>query len=381
MSQGRTATVTKVTRNGHAFWRKNNEDPVITDLEHRIYTSLSEDDSFSLEAPVPLVEKDDDPHVLYIEDLGTSFVEALHGGARLDISNPAYLLRTVKIRAALNTIINRTLTTQDKNYLRESQKTALRTSIENISGTPVSDADLATHFWAYRMLQAVGVYNEPVRDAYTALIGRKLDSLMPRYGQWNADNCLRNNAVSHDGVVVIPFDFNSIRYELRQMDEASMASFYMFHGPLGSSANNAVSSILGWLHQRFSFETSHPGTVTKYTEAYMLGSVHKHMMLSGYRTQEMKGLYKELDAHLEKHGRIPRDTYLAFRMAFDEVEYHESLWQQSARACPDFVPCQDDVDRARLIYSFVFENTRLQRTSLMLTLVYDKGEQILASHR
>lgn len=378
MSLGRTAVTTKVNRNGVDVWRKQNSDPYITNLEYRIYTALAADGDFAWEAPVPSVELDSDPTVLYIEDLGMSLGDALHFGTKHNIADPAFLLRTVKIRAGASHVINRTLTEDDKAYLISTQRDALRASIERLSGASVSDADLATHHWAYRMLQAIGIYNEEVRDAYTTLIGSKIDAFMPLYGQWNADNCLRNNAVLPDGVVVIPFDFNSIRRELRQMDEASIVSFYMMNGPMGSSAGNAIPSTLYWLHKRFSFETPTPGTLEQYTQAYMLGSVHKHMMLSGYRTQEMMGLYRELDAHLSRHGWIPRDKSIDFRVAFDEVEYHQSLWYQSMQACPGLITSHEDESRADLIARFVFENTRWQRSRLIQSDVYGQTERILA---
>lgn len=377
MSQERSATVTKVTRDGKVFWRKQNKDAAITDLEYRIYAALSDDEYFFLEAPLPLVEKDTDSTVLYVEDLGTSFADALHQGRREDLSSPAYLMRSIKMRSGVNSIINKTLTLEDKQYLLETQRAALRASIERLSCAPVSDADLTAHYWSYRLLHAVGKYSEEIRDAYTALIGKKIDALMPLYGQWNADNCLRNNAISETGIVVIPFDFNSIRYELRQMDEASMVSLYILNGPLGSSAGNVISSTLGWLHKRFSFETKNPGTTKEYEQAYMLGSIHKHMMLSGYRTQEMRDIYTELDKHLSKHGWISQDKYTEFRKAFDEVEYHQSFWQQSLEACPDLITSPQDYEHANSIGSFVSSHTRLERTKLMCSDVFAAGERIL----
>ncbi len=127
MSQGRTATVEKLVDGDVSWFKKRNPTPELTDIEFRIYGALA--DALALECMVPNTWKDpSDPCVLYVQDVGSSLAdtlvlnpEALQGSHNL----ASYLMRVVKVRAAVNETIHDVLTAHDKEYLTLRQKTSL----------------------------------------------------------------------------------------------------------------------------------------------------------------------------------------------------------------------------------------------------------------
>lgn len=382
MSLGRTAEVEYVERKGRFWYKKNNPDQRLTELELKIYNALSEDDSFFLESRIPKVERDEtDPSIFYIEDSGTTLADALHFQLP-DLQNYGYFMRTIKMRSALNTIINKTLTLEDQTFLTTYHREQLKNVLGKIAPEQsISDDDLTQHYWSYRLMAVLGKYDEQFKHAYTALVGERIDHLMSQYGQWAADNCLRNNAVAdNEFLEVIPFDFNSIRFELRQMDEASIATFYVIPGPIVDTVN---IELVGWLAKRYVFEkpaiAGDANTTANYLEAYFVGSIHKHMMLSAHRTREMLEMYEQLAQELSKNDTFNKDKYLGFRKNFDEVEYHENCWWQSAEILPNLVTNDTNAKNWRYIHRFVFENTRIHRTLLVTSSVYQKGESLLQS--
>src|SRR3989338_231806 len=299
MSQGRTAIVEKLVDGDVTWFKKRNPTPELTDIEFRIYEALG--DALSLECMVPTTWKDlSDPCVLYVQDVGSSLADdlVLHPQRIEDaFVLPSYLMRVVKVRAAVNIAINDVLTAEDKVYLTERQKTSLFHAAQK-RAPGVTEEDLHRHFWAYRAMHALDIHDEQFKKTYTRVLGDRIEAHMPRYGMWVADNALRNNALHLDDagfLTVIPFDFNCIRYELRQMDEAAVTAIHLF--PAFQEPNTVL---LNWSQKRYRNETGDVGE--DYLSAYAVGAFHKQFMLVGYRTQEMLALHSAIDATLNATG-------------------------------------------------------------------------------
>ncbi len=379
MSQGRTATVEKVLDGGYIWFKKRNPTPELADIEFRIYEALG--DALLLECEIPEVRRDaQDPCVLYVQDAGSSVAEDLvMNPHRIEDSLilPAYIMRVVKIRAAANEAINAVLTPDDKAYLTQQQRTSLLHAAQKRAPLPgiVTEEDVQRHFWAYRAMHALGIHDEQFKEAYTRVLGDRIEASMPRYGMWVADNALRNNALRLDDtgiLTVIPFDFNCIRYELRQMDEAAVTAIHLFQ-PFQQP--NTV--MLGWSQKRYRNETGDFGE--DYLSAYVVGAFHKQLMFAGYRTQEMLALHSALDDQLQQSGSFAFPEYLEFRKAYDEIELHQAAFLGVMQALPSLVPSvsKQDIEDLDRLYAIARENTRFKRTRIIATPVMEYGERLL----
>ena len=229
-------------------------------------------------------------------------------------------------------------------------------------------------------MHALDIHDEQFKETYTRVLGNRIEAHMPRYGMWVADNALRNNALHLDDagfLTVIPFDFNSIRYELRQMDEAAVTAIHLF--PAFQEPNTVL---LGWSKKRYGNETGDHEAVD-YLAAYAVGAFHKQLMLAGYRTQEMLALHGALDATLRQTGSLDVGSYLEFRKAFDEIELHQAALLGVMQAIPPLVPSVSDQGKQDLssLYATVFQQTRLKRTQLICTAVVEYGERLLAHYQ
>ncbi len=381
MSQGRTATVEKVVDGDITWFKKRNPTPELTDIEFRIYDALGE--ALFLECEMPTVRRDEkDPCILYVQDVGSSVAEDLViNPQRIEdaLVLPAYIMRVVKVRVAANAAINDVLTAEDKAYLTQRHKTSLLHAAQKRAPLPgiVTEEDLQRHFWAYRVMHALGIHDEKFKEAYTRVLGDRIEGYMPRYGMWVADNALRNNALRLDDtgfLTVIPFDFNCIRYELRQMDEAAVTALHLF--PAFNAPNTMM---LEWSRKRYHNETSDTGE--DYISAYAISAFHKQLMLAGYRTQEMLALHTTLDESLKQSGTFGVGSYLEFRKAYDEIELHQAALLGVMQAIPTLVPSVSERDRTEFqtLYQIAFQQTRLKRTQLIATPVMDYGERLLYS--
>ncbi len=260
----------------------------------------------------------------------------------------------------------------------------------------VSAEDMEAHFWAYRVMNAVGVYDAQFKERYTRLMGAKIEGLLPKYGSWLQDNCLRNNA-SPDGKVMIPFDFNSLQYGLRQMDETGMSGLYLFNGPLAVFTSAAECVDFMALRAR---EQGYEKDVDEYVQGYLLSVVHQNALLAGYRTQdtrrlcgefmplkeEVKTRREELEAIEEPVSRFVRGSVLnqkvqqlnaarqTFHQAFDEIDYQQTACVQTLRGWNGVVnriaSTRQDFEDAQYIEGFISHNTFGQRLQWWMKVMY-----------
>ena len=364
--QGRTGTILGQTQSpdGKMWYVKQNPREELTDIEFRIYRAARE----VLGIRVPEVLRCDNPTILMVEDAGTSLENMLHTSQELMQKREEFtqfLTQNIAVRSELNKIIQGTLTITDQQFLLEYNSERLLRSMKQwvSEDTIITMQDIHTHFWAYRVMNAIGVYDESFKEAYTQLIGSKIETLLPKYGSWLQDNCLRNNA-SPDGKIVMPFDFNSLQYGLRQMDETGMSGLYLFHGILG--VFDSAEKRDGFIEER-AIQCGYEGyEEEEYREGYILSVVHQQVLLAGYRTQEAKYLKRELQSQQQELGGIKRGTVIAFRSAFDEIDYHQASCVQAFRECSEvFISKPEERKLLGNIDAFITHYTFGQRVGMM----------------
>ncbi len=371
--QGRTGTILGVTKSpdGRLFYIKQNPNETITDIEYRIYARAGE--KLGLQYQIPEVVQTDDPTILAVEDVGESLENILHTPGELQQTREqftSFLTQNLQVRGALNTVINETLTVDDQQFLMEYNRAKLLASMKKIApdAVMITPQDLEQHFWAYRVMNAVGVFDEQFKQMYTQLIGSKIDEMLAqRGGTWLQDNCLRNNATP-DGQVLIPFDFNSLQYGLPQMDETGLTGLYLFNGILG---------VYDTREEREAFIEQRAKATGENTEEYKLGYIlsiiHQNALLAGYRTQEARLNCDELLEQKKRLGGYVRETHQAFRKAHDEIEYQHSACIEALRPWNGIVSLlvkeEDDWKKIQYIDSFITHHTFGQRLGMAMRVM------------
>lgn len=322
MSQGRTATVERVVRNGRTCYRKQNPTAELADIEFRIYEALwnLQDLGFVL----PRVQRDSDPRVLYVEDAGTTFSDLMNSPAYERLVDLDVLYKTIQARSRVNAVVDTILTERDKAYLTQMQQEKLLQTARKRQPS-VSEKDVAEHYWAYRMMNALGISDDKFKETYTATIGAKIDTLLPQFGKWCTDNYTRNNVVTADGKV-IPFDFNSIRYGLSQMDTAPIAAHYILGSSLTRVAHQETQrDIISKLAELEGYADD-----SKYTTSFLVSSIHANGLIAGYRTQECRKrrdtIVSAYNAGLRSQAEVQSllDEYLAFALAFEDIDHYQT---------------------------------------------------------
>lgn len=308
------------------WYVKENPSARVNQLEYRLYQALAQDPTLQRAGvSMPAVQLGTEETILFVEDQGKTLSNALHTPGRYtDFDFFATVLKnTLAVRGVVRDVINRTLTDDDKTFLYTDKVERLRGSMQKIAPGQAFDLqEVVDHYWAYRAMNALGGYNEQFKQWYTECVGARIERFMPRYGSWLTDNCLRNNAVDDQGNVV-PFDFNSIGFGLKQMDEAGIVGLYIFDGPLGQySEPEKRDEILASL----SAEDDSPDDSK---EAFLLSCVHQNVLLAGYRTQEAKAKLRELEAIVATGKLFTRSQYQPFKTAFDEIDYHHAAGYQA----------------------------------------------------
>ncbi|GEM_PF-2870798 len=375
---------------GLSVFFKKNPTEKITDIEYRVYEALA-NDPFLKEnnVYVPYVERMD-ADVLAIEDCGTSLAYRLHfmhdseegtenilkplcGGREETFRE--LLDATVKTSGRVNDIITATLTEEDKIFLQTQQLENLYASMKKKSDSEdITKEDIQKNFWAYRAMNALDFYDAEFKTAYTELIGAKIEAMLPEYGSYLGDNCLRN-AVSPDGKTIVPIDFNSIHYGPKQMDDAGIIGLYIFGGPLGThSTTEKRETLIDDLRKN-----QFPNIDSKeYLEAFILSSFHRNVLLAGYRTQEMSERFKEFEnlCNAGKGLRLP--IYREFRTAFDEVEYQNSVAVEAVRAYPElFAKNTEEKSKLRKIVEEINERTFNKRIIYFMNPLMQQADSFL----
>jgi len=140
-----------------------------------------------------------------------------------------YLYKGLEVRHRVNELIGTTLSEEQKQFLLKHDLDKLKEGLDQKFGHQFDIEDIRDNYWAYRVMNATGISDLDFKERYTATIGKRLDYFTQKFGSWISNNTLYNNAVSPDNKV-LPFDFNSIKYGPRQIDEAGLAGMFCFDG-------------------------------------------------------------------------------------------------------------------------------------------------------
>jgi hypothetical protein len=280
--------------------------------------------------------------------------------------------RCTPARRRINQIVNSVLTDDDKAFLKRWNKERLLEKMQGIApDAGITMEDIEANFWAYRVMGSLRTYDEKFKESYTRIVGRKIDALLPKYGEFLSDNGIRNNAVPEGGIVV-PFDFNSIKYGLRQMDEAAVLGLYMFQNMLGVfDTDEKVREAVDSLRKCFTKDED-PG----YFEAFILSTFHEQATLAGYRAQEMLRCEAELRQSLEAEGGFSFQDYGQFRCAFDEIDLHQSAAAFMAQEYTDVFLGEDAGDAKKVqelhdIADFITRHSFVHRSRMMFSPVFE----------
>jgi len=358
-----TASVTELQIRGKTWFRKRNPDTMLNDIEFRIYRALRR--SFDY---IPRVVQES-PTTLLVEGAGTTFADVMNSPAHERLASLDILYRTIKARCDVNRVVNRVLTDEDKAYLTQIQREKLLASVRKRN--PKVDGDeLVNNYWAYRMMNALGIHNEKFKEAYTETIGARIDSLMEKFGSWRTDNYTRNNVVTADGIV-IPFDFNSVRYGLSQMDTATIAAHYVLAGPLAiATEGEQRESALKKLAELEGYDPDDPD----YVKAFFVGSIHANGLIAGYRTRECRerrdkivSAYKR-GITSEQEAQAILDEYLALRYAFEDIDYYQSVVAIPINRHLNLVAGRDEIDNLRRIEEGITHNSFGQRMLILMSM-------------
>ncbi len=333
VTQGRTAKVEKGTIDGVSYFLKRNLDATVTDLEVRMYDALRADSGLAASGVhIPVTLAGPDACSFYVEDCGPTYSDHLHSGeGAVDFRDLSYVQHLVSVRRDVSSVVNSALTSSDREYLTARAQDQLRERTAQLIGYVVDDAELEKHKWAYRVMGALGITDVAFKELYTSTVGSLLDSGLAKYGTWLTDNCIRNNAMGRDGEMgVIPFDFNSLRYGLRQMDEGAVVGLSLFFDFVeldDVDKTKLLHSVCG---------TVDGGLDKEYYDLLMASMFHTNAMHAGYRTQDSRRLYAQLVDDISSgwiRTRDPEflDQYVAFRTAFDEINLNSSIVSSIAR--------------------------------------------------
>lgn len=296
-----TASVHALKISGRQWFRKVNPDSQLNDIEFRIYRALRRSFDYT-----PRVIRESSTTLL-VEGAGTTFSDVMNSPAHERLASLDILYKTIKARCDVNSVVNSVLTDADKAHLTQMQREKLLASAQK-RNPYVNGDEIVNHYWAYRMMNALGIHDEKFKELYTECIGARIEALLSKFGRWCSDNHTRNNVVTADGTV-IPFDFNSIRYGLSQMDTATIAAHYIMGGPLAIAAEGEEQeSAIKRVAELEGFADD-----PDYLKAFLLSSVHANGIIAGYRTQECR-----------ERSQAILDEYLAFARAFDDIDYYQS---------------------------------------------------------
>lgn len=390
-SQGRTAKIAGPYEiGGQLFFFKRNPTKEITDIEERIYAALAADPVLQEHGMyVPYVERVTED-TLAIEDMGPSLGYRLHFmseeegtpnllaqlfGSR-ETTFTELLETTITTNGRINDIITATLTEDDKNFLQAQQQETVFQAAKKINDSEdITRDDIQKHFWAYQVMNALRFYDRAFKDAYTHLIGKKIDALLPTYGSWLGDACVRN-VVSPDGETIVPIDFNSIHYGPKQMDDAAIIGLYIFSGPLGTHATDEKRRVLIERMRKQEFSESDP---QEYFAAFMLSCFHRNVILAGYRTKEAEEKLKEAKEAVNTGRGLRLDIFRECRMAFNEIEYQHTAAVESARAyAPLFAQTPEEQEAMRMIQGEVDTRTFGRRMYLIMDPFFQQANSMLS---
>lgn len=355
-----------VTYSDGQFLKSN--DPRISDIESRIYTALGnapELETLGVKMPAQKVSEDGK---LQVEYCGRTLMDYVHSGeegiTELRARFEGFLEQNIKVRGVVNRTIHQTLTEEDKLFLQEYHLQKLVSGLEKQFGKAFEKQEVKDNFWAYRVMNAIGHYDEEFKRIYTENMGKRLDQYAERFGTWLSDNTLRNNATP-DGITLIPFDFDSIKYGPRQMDDGAFAGMYCFDGPLGMYHSvDEVRKMVEDIQQMQGREAD-----PEYFDAFLLCAIHENAVIAGYRTKKTKQLLKEM----EQKGVSPELAF-EFRHNFDEIEYHSAAADLIWRSCSRQLVADEEKRRefSGVIWK-IDEKTFGQRCPMMFSPAYQKA--------
>ncbi len=376
------------TKTDQLVYLKRAHSSEISTIEAKIYSSLNEDAILQEMGVYIAKAKALDSHTLAVTDCGKTLADYLHSGHyelhELREMFTAFLESNIRVRKRVNEVIGQTLSPKDKTFLHQYHLDRLVSSMQEVSANPnkITTEEVQLHFYAYRIMNALGIYGDQFKKAYTDLIGSRLEANSLQFGQFISDNTLRNNT-SPDGKTVIPFDFNSIKFGPKQIDDAVIAGQYLFEGPLAIyRTKDEALKLINSLHQIH----GGPETAEEYLSAFVLSCFHENHVIRGYRTRSARNF-------MQSDKPFTTEEYLAFRKNFDEIEYHESAAINMLEQFPEvFVgPLSEgktepnsaqSEHRKKMEYIVeTISNHTFHRVQFLLSPRFQRGEQMLDDYR
>jgi hypothetical protein len=213
------------------------------------------------------------------------------------------------------------LSEEQKDFLQEYDFNKLKAGLTQQFGREFDSQDVRENYWAYRVMNATGIDDSNFKERYTATVGKRLDYFTKKFGSWISNNTFYNNAVSSDKKLV-PFDFNSIKYGPRQIDEAGLAGMFCFDGPV------AIYHSLEEVKQMVSkIQQISKNNDPEYLEAFMLCTFHEHAVMAGYKYK----MTEQLIESVEDIDKMKASTAFNIWSSFDEIEYLSSVTSLIAR--------------------------------------------------
>jgi len=353
---GMVANVEVCNIDGKTWFRKQNPSQEITDIELKIYKALKADSMLQQQGvPIPEARVDTQESTILVEDCGTTLDNYLHlwqygSIAEMRLEFTKFLDAFVPVRSRVNKVINDVLTDPDKEFLKDyAFERPLGPMTKIAPGAGITKEDIKRNYWAYKIMASCGKYDEEFKHAYTRVIGKKLDGLLEKYGAWTSDASLRNMAVGSDAVV--PFDFNSIKFNPHQMDFAPSLGLYLFHGPLETCRTDEERrEKVEWLQYFNDPEANNED----YFKAFIISSFHHNLMVAANRGKQAKKIFESLATEYETKSLYDPAKHMNCWMAFDEIDYHEAAamfafdsYRQFFQETPQD---REDVSRIRSFY-------------------------------
>ncbi len=354
---------TPIENCGKVIFIKRGSIPEINDIEGRIYAALADEPrlkAMEIDTARAVIH---DENTLLVEGSGRTLIDYLHYGSDKTLEElrerfELFLEKNVRARAIVNDVIGRTLTPDDQSFLGKYHLQRLCHSMQQLTGREFPEEEVRSHFWAYRLMNALGFYDAQFKESYTNLIGAKLDHYTTKFGQWLSDNTLRNNA-SPDGKTVVPFDFNSIKFGPMQIDDAAVAGLYLLAGPLAIYCSPPeIDALILKLQE---WKGKEPDA--EYSQAFLAAAFHENAVIAGYRTKTAQ----KLIAEIEQKGTVTRNSGFEFRSCFDEIEYHHDVPILISDNLPNALVKTEESAQLSWIADTISHNTFARRSLMMLS--------------
>jgi hypothetical protein len=362
---GVNSSIEKYTdESGRSWFIKRNQSAGLTDIEARIYAAAHDDIKLSqLGCKMPVVKRSSqDPCALFIEDRGDSLENMFYGSGDSDHRSERFS-DVVKIvagyRHRLNDVIGEVLTDQDKEFLQDMQDRKILERMRKVApdDCSITLGDIKEHYWAYRVMASMDFYDRRFKEDFTEVYGKVIDRLIPKFGGWLSDNCLRNNLFDLD-LSIAPIDFNSIHYGLRQMDDVPLVGLDLFvlNADCAKEILGNFDELKDFFEERLAdtFGRGSEDFDEDYLAAFIVSNIIQNARLAGYRAKELGVFSKRIDDayKIKDDGSqdtktpldsadipcLDHDLVHGFCKAFKESEFHYGAVAYSMLYLGELVP-------------------------------------------